>query len=341
MIGMIFDAYLHGFRWGIYMILCTLIGIPFFVLFAGKYLKLRKIVYCLCIPVLFFVLYKWGMYNFRYYQKESALQWGAVFLLISLGCDLYMLISKQINRDWKLIAMLSFIVTLITPLGSNNHIWPVLNNLFLIAPVTFWTVYRFARWGRDKLDITGHVPLFSVKAMLAGVVIAFFIQALGVGIFYVFNDGEDGSPLKFGIHVDASVPVRMLNGMKTNELQAANLSQLYEVLYGAREGETVAARMQSEGLLLYGNIPGLSYTLGQKTTLSTSWADLPSYPTETFREELGSMDKSDTPVIIFSKTVVDHPDEADEKLRILQEYMDAHGYHTEFFNDEFVIYLCD
>ena len=51
----------------------------------GRFLRLRKIVYCLCIPVLFLVLYKWGMFNLKYFQKEAALQWGAVFCWCTSG----------------------------------------------------------------------------------------------------------------------------------------------------------------------------------------------------------------------------------------------------------------
>ncbi|MDE6962185.1 MAG: hypothetical protein K2P30_00995, partial [Lachnospiraceae bacterium] len=80
----IVDAYFHGFQWMLYMLLCILPGIPFLIIGEGRFLRLRKIVYCLCIPVLFLVLYKWGMFNFKYFQKEAALQWGAVFLLVCL-----------------------------------------------------------------------------------------------------------------------------------------------------------------------------------------------------------------------------------------------------------------
>ena len=107
MILSILDAYVHGAKWAVYMVLCILPGIPFFVLWPGKYLKLRKIVYCVCIAFLFFVLGRWGMYNFRYYQKESALQWGAIFLLISIGIDIWMIGTRHLNNDWKLIGMIS------------------------------------------------------------------------------------------------------------------------------------------------------------------------------------------------------------------------------------------
>ena len=131
----ILDAYFHGLQWMLYMILCILPGIPFLVIRQERFLNLRKIVYCVCIPLLFFVLGKWGMYNFRYYQKEAALQWGAVFLLVAVGVTLWMLFTRMLDDEWRLIGCIALLMILITPLGSNNHIWPVLNHLFFIAPV--------------------------------------------------------------------------------------------------------------------------------------------------------------------------------------------------------------
>ncbi|MCR5501815.1 MAG: hypothetical protein K6F53_02270 [Lachnospiraceae bacterium] len=339
MIRSIFDAYLHGAQWGLYMAICSLVAIPFFVLFDGKWMKLRKCFFVLCIPVLFFVLGKWGMFNFRFYQKESALQWGAVFLLVSMGADLWMIASKQINYDWKLVAMLSFLTILITPLGSNNYIWPALNNLFLIAPVTCWTIYRFARWGRSHLDVTGKVPLFPVKAMLAAAVTAFFIGAVGIGCFYVFRDGEDGAALRSVVTCDGEeLPV--LRGTKTNEMNAANLSQLADHLkdhYGIGQN---ASRL----FLVYGNIPGLPCYLELPCAFSTTWPDLDSWPYESFEGELGSIEEgigsgaSSAPVIIQAKPVVDSPDENDRKLTELNAFIVRNGYEVTFFNDEFAVF---
>ena len=172
----ILNAYWTGAKWALLMLLCTVVGIPFFAIFQDRFLMLRRVVYILCIAFLFAVLWRrFGMFNFKYYQKESALQWGAVFLLISIGINIYMLFSKRVNNDWKLIGCMSLIIILISPLGSNNYIWPILNNLFIVAPVTIWMVYKFVRWGRRYLDVTGKVPVFTFKAMAASVVLMFLI----------------------------------------------------------------------------------------------------------------------------------------------------------------------
>ncbi|MCR4990814.1 MAG: hypothetical protein K6A38_08130 [Lachnospiraceae bacterium] len=330
--GMLFsivDAYLHGFKWAIYMILCILPGIPFFVLWPGRFIKLRKVVYCVCIAFLFFVLGRWGMYNFRYYQKESALQWGAIFLLISLGITIWMSFTSFLNNDWKLIGVISLINILVLPLGSNNYIWPVLNSLFFIAPVTVWISYRFVRWGRDYLDETRKVPLFAVKAMLSGVIIAFFIQSAGLCFNYVFMDGEDGVKRDHRIEGNA-----VLAGMKTTGYTAENISGITSFM------NENAQRYEGKKLLLYGDIPGMCYFLGKDCAISTTWPDLDSYPVSTMEKEIASIkgaSESNRPLIAISKNRYDDP-EITAKYGMIKDLIESDGYENVYENAAYVVF---
>lgn len=345
----IVDAYFHGFQWMLYMLLCILPGIPFLIIGEGRFLRLRKIVYCLCIPVLFLVLYKWGMFNFKYFQKEAALQWGAVFLLVCLGVTVWMLFTRMLDDEWRLIGCIALLIILITPLGSNNHIWPVLNNLFFITPVAFWMIYRFARWGRTWLDTTRKVPLFPAKAMFSGMMIAFFVQALGVGCQYVFLDGETGEPRVYKV---AANPV--LHGMHTSEMNGETLEEISRFMTEHR------AEYESKKLILYGNIPGLSYYLDKGPAIYTAWADLNTNSLERLEEELQELaglykeNHKDRPLVILSpplaaylsgeeKTIawwgVDLEScKRDEKLQAIEDYMEAGAYKQVFGNEAFVVY---
>ena len=355
MILSIFDAYLHGFKWMLYMILCILPGIPFMVLWKDKFPKLKKIVYCVCIAFLFFVLGKWGMYNFRYYQKESALQWGAIFLLLGIGISVWMMLTRALDDEWKLIGSITFIIILITPLGSNNYIWPALNNLFFVSPVIFWMVYRFVRWGRIYLDTTHKVPLFSTKAMVAAVLVAFWIQAVGVGCFYVFLDGESGE--KRSALVEDN-PV--LKGMYTTEWNAKNLEEI-SVYFSQRQSE-----YEGKKLIMYGNIPGLAYYLDRPSAVYTTWPDLDSNSLAKLEEDLDEISwdigphgkftgsAPDRPLVILASVVdlyVTGNQEAmasldsdvegykeDKKLAAIIEFMTENGYQRTYAGDAFVIY---
>ena len=344
MLGMITDAYLHGAGWMAYMVLCILPGIPFFAIQKECFPLLRKVVYCICIVFLFIVLGRWGMFNFKYYQKEAALQWGVVFLILSLGICVWMLFSRMQDCEWKLIAAMSLIVILITPLGSNNYVWPALNNLFFVAPITFWTIYRFARWGRPYLDVTGKVPLFSVKAMTMAMVVAFLIQAVGIGCNYVFLDGEDGH--KRDTTVEGS---RILRGMKTNAGNAGTLEELNTFML---ENNT---EYRNKKVILYGNIPGLSYYLHKAPAVYTSWADLDTNSYERLAEDLNTLNQTMTeenrPLVIFSEEIMAQVLDLQEngmtgegsvweqKLKAILDFMTENEYQMVFENEKYAVFV--
>lgn len=348
MVLSILDAYVHGFQWMLYMILCVLPGIPFLVIEKQLFLRTRKVIYCLCIPVLFWVLGKWGMYNFRYYQKESALQWGAVFLLMALAELIWMLFTRMLDDEWRLIGCIGFVIILITPLGSNNHIWPVLNNLFFISPVIFWMVYRLARWGRPYMDITEKVPLFPVKAMMSAILIAFFVQAVGIGCFYVFRDGETGEERFYKVTEN-----HVLRGMRTSEMNSETLEEIS--IFMAENN----AQYADKELILYGDIPGLSYYLDKPPAIDTAWADLNTYPVSRFTEELSEIaaltnENGERPLVILAPQIAAYLSEddtlmawwgtdkescdQDEKLKALGRFMEDGAYVQVFANEAFVIY---
>lgn len=349
MVLAILDAYFHGFRWMLYMILCILPGIPFLEIRKEYLPGVRKAVYCICIPVLFFVLGKWGMFNFRYFQKEAALQWGAVFLLVAFGVTLWMLYTKMLDDEWRLIGCIALIVILITPLGSNNHIWPVLNNLFFIVPVVFWMVYRFVRWGRIYLDTTGKVPFFPMKAMLSGILAAFFVQALGIGFGYVFLDGETGQERTYKVTGNS-----VLQGMYTNEMNAETLEEISAFMTENK------SEYEEKKLILYGNIPGLAYYLDMAPAIYTTWADLNTSSLSQLRDELtelshsGGAEGKRRPLVIltpklsaylsqnqdamaFWGTDVEACD-GDEKLKAIWNFMAENDYAEVFSNEAFTLY---
>lgn len=345
----ILDAYLHGFKWMLYMLLCILPGIPFFIIKEELFLGVRKVIYCVCIPVLFVVLGKWGMFNFKYYQKEAALQWGAMFLLVSFAVLIWMLYTRMLDDEWRLIGCISLLVILVTPLGSNNHIWPVLNNLFFIVPVIFWMIYRFARWGRTYLDATGKVPLFPVKAMVSGILIAFFVQAFGIGCFYVFLDGETGERRGYKV---SDNPV--LQGMHTNEMNAETLEEISAFMIENK------AEYADKKLILYGNIPGLAYYLDKPPAIYTAWADLNTSSLRQLQEELATISgllekgEAERPLVILIPELAAYLSgdqevmafwgidaehyRQDAKLSAIQEFMVKNDYQQVFVNEAFVLY---
>lgn len=75
---------------------------------------------------------------------------------------------------------------MITPIGSNNETYPNMNNLFLVAPVTFWMGYRLL------LKLRRLPYSFACRAMLVCVAVVFLIQSTGFGVRAVFRDSIEG-----------------------------------------------------------------------------------------------------------------------------------------------------
>lgn len=330
MVGAIGDAYLHGMGWLLYMVLCILPGIPFLMIRKNQFQRVRKILYCVGILLLFAVLERWGMYNLKYYQKESALQWAVVFLLLSFGNMIWMLFTKSADIHWKLIAAINMIVLLVTPLGSNNHVWPVINNLFLAAPVTLWTIYKFARWGKQYIGTENTpIPLFPVKAMQMAIVAALLVQSIGIGCFYVFRDGEGGEPRDTRITQN---PVA--KGMYTTRKNAKNLEELTLFLAG-RQTEA------EQKLILYGDIPALSYYLDMDTAIFTSWPDLDTSSAKRLEEDLlglsGGEGTKEEVILIFSASLSEEQANSGKK-KLLEAFMASNPYQEVFRNEQFIVY---
>ena len=90
------------------------------------------------------------------------------------------------RRD-KLLSLMVLLVILITPIGSNNETYPNMNNLFLVAPVTFWMGYRLL------LKLRRLPYSFACRAMLVCVAVVFLIQSTGFGVRFFGTASRDKS----------------------------------------------------------------------------------------------------------------------------------------------------
>ncbi|MDR0219831.1 MAG: hypothetical protein LBI54_00310 [Lachnospiraceae bacterium] len=329
MIETIFDAYIFGGKWLLIMAFCVLPGLPFMRMRLGGELP-KKIAYCLAIVFLFYAFSRIGMYNFTYYQKDSALCWALVFILLSLTSMVWMLFSHQIDVHWKLLAAMGIVVIIVTPLGSNSDLWPVINNLFFVAPITIWHIYKLVRFTPPLVGPASfRVPLFPLKAMLAAIVVAVGVQSLGVGIFHVYRDGEDGEARNTRIAGND-----VLRGMRTT---AANAAALREITAFAQPYPA------DTDLILFGNIPSLSYYLNRPSALSSPWPILDSFDPQQFGRELDDMAgwvdiKGKTrPLIILATELPSWATVAD-KQAALEAFMAKQGYNEVFRNEAFIAY---
>lgn len=295
-----------------------------------------KVGYCLLLAVLLRFYWGRGMFTFRYYDYSSIYDPTVLMLLVTIGMAVFSLIKKGTATERKILAVAVLLEIFLTPLGSNNHLYPIINNLFLAAPFLLWAVY----------DVDSH---FAWRYPLVGLVTLVLVQSIGFHATFAFNDGVFGEPR------DRQVPLpEKVAGVWTNQEKSVLLEEL--VRFVKEEDLT------GHNVICYGDIPGLSYLLDMPPALSTGWPDLTSYRMEEYLRDMEDVEAAyeaggKLPAIIVSTPVAAYLSDdgeaiawfgvdmeacaADEKLQILGAFLGEHGYVECFGNAGYVVYRAE
>lgn len=304
-----------------------------------------RLLFCGSIVVLFRWWHAIGVFNVKYYTYESMYQWVVVFLLFTIFAVGFVLVSKKFTRNEKLFAAMVLVVIAVTPLGSNNHLYPNINNMFLVCPFALMFFGRFLRYVRESGGLTvggkWKISLFPAGAMFAAFLAATVMQCLLFGLVFTFRDGMQGEIRNTKIEKNT-----ILKGMVTNELTAQSI-------------ESLTAFVEEEGLsdrsvILYGMIPGVSYMLDMPPAISTSWPDLESYNYEVMAQDMRNLrenpPENGRPLIILGN----NPERfvrgeqlteeelkqcfLNEKWELIYEYMLEQGYEKVYEDWVFYVY---
>ena len=339
--------YLQNMIWLCYLVFFVLLGILVFTFWPKKLARLGKAGYVCCVFAGFYFLMMRGMYNMKYSTKESVFQWAVFLLSATIIADVVTIFRKKVENRDKLIAGLGILVILITPLGSNNHLYSSINNLFLVAPFTLYQLYRFLRWLPGQFAFTGTrlvqqlqakgkgqllskitLSMFPVKAMILGMLFMLVVQSIGFGIGYVFSESNGGENLHTKIENND-----ILKGMYTSPDRAEVLSGLS--LY-VQEQE-----LKGQEMILYGQIPALSYYLEMPFAI-TSWPDLRSYNYTVMESDLEALshrieEGAAVPVILLEAGCMDRDRGEDRKLDLLMDWASRYSYEITFENEKFIM----
>ena len=333
MLFAIVDAYFVAFRWLLYPLALTIAGLFAFRMVRNHriLIKTGAVLYFIGMLLLLRVLYGRGMFNLKYYTYESMFQWVAIFLILSIVTMLMVMTQKEHQAEEKMLAFIILLVILVTPLGSDNYLYPIINHLFLIAPISLY-------WMLQK----GKNAALPVKMMLAMILAVTLIQSIAFGYTFVFRDGTQGEALTTEMTNN-----RVLKGMKTSEQKAAMLSSVTKYVYDND--------LTGNEVILYGNIPAMSCFLEMPAALTTSWPDLATYRVESMKAELEQLKKEDEmPVIMLSAGVAAWMSEDleemtkleitpekyqnDDKVELIRQFIMEQQYSEVYANDMFVIY---
>lgn len=361
MLSGMFKDYIKGLYWLIFAAAgAALLYLIYFIKKKAAPQKGRIPYALICIAVCCILIrFYWGrgMFNFGYYDYPSIYQWAVLFLLLTAGCAVYLIVSKKQSIEDKVLALLILIQMFVTPLGSNNELYPIINNLFIAAPFTLWVC---AGWFINSRRTKAYDIHFPWQSMIAALIIMLLIQSIGFHINFVFNDGVWGE--KRDTLVTEIPKGKGIYTTKDNaELLTDLVNYAMENNFAGRE------------VILYDELPGLSYLLDMPAAISTSWPDLDSYRLEQFEHDMelvrlniennGNMEngglengglENSRPIVIVSSAIAAYRGEdaeayewfgvdvdayaSDEKLGILLQFLDDYNYEETFCNMKYAIY---
>jgi len=333
MVIAIFQGYLEGLIWFLKIVAAGFFGVALFVLVPKRFRFIASVVYAAGVLLFIKWLYHVKMFDFNYRYYLSVYRWVAVFLVVTLILVAVTVISKRYSHQEKLLAVLVLIVLGITPLGSNNQLYPNINFLFLIAPFHLFMLYRFISSGFQK---ESRSAFDAVRILTVVFVLAFLFQSLMFGLQFVFNEGYSGEKRDTKIKNND-----IISQMLTTHSNGENLQELDDFIQ--------LEELSGKPVFLLGDIPGLSYFLHMPFAISSPWADLPSFSYDKFKMELEGLEQK--PVIIvtseiadwitddknLSKENVEAFSQSDKKL-LLKEYIEKNKYTLTYSNEGYGVF---
>ncbi|MDE7206068.1 MAG: hypothetical protein K2N90_02725 [Lachnospiraceae bacterium] len=296
----------------------------------NKITLIIKALYLLGMPVLLRLCYGRGMFDFDYSAFFSMYKWVTVYLLLVMLACVWTLFSSNVKEDSKLWAVFLLVIIWITPLGSNNGLYPIINNLFLVAPVS---VYLFAQcFGTFKTDTKFRADRrFAIVSVCVLILLGTMVQSILFGYRFVFHDAEAAVEKETLTELKCSAAA---NGLKTTSEKKQAIEDLDNFLYDSG--------LNKKQVILYGDIPAMAYILDMEPAVFTTWADLDSNRLSLLAQELDILyQNGETPVVILGKEALDirvQKGKADPKLDAINAFMEASDYEMLYENSLFAVY---
>ncbi len=322
-----------------------------------KEFKVSKTVYvasALWLIFIYIVMLEWmkrkRFITFVYTGYECMFFPAIVFLLIALIVCLIQILKKANSIDTKLFSMLLICILLITPIGSNNSVYPILNNLFLIAPYILWQTFRFVFFAfgtekecateqdkRSNLKITDcYKPLACGLGIITAV---FLIQSICFGAFFIYSEGKGYLQAKYTI--------------ENNEVLA-------HIRMNRRDAEWIQAftdyvncnELQGTEVISFDVGPGISYYFSMPSAFNP-WCDLHSYTADQMEKDMSKLrlrmntKERERPVIVLSRFYSSYAESVmknsqielteeeldkimDPKWSMIFDFMQEQGYSKDF-----------
>lgn len=273
-----------------------------------------------------------GMFNFDYTAYLSIYKWVTVYLLVTIALCIWILIRKSADQTLKLWSVFMLVTIFITPLGSNNGLYPIINNLFLAAPVSvlfLLEAFRAADGIAEKYK-KAEIP-FVLKAVVCFVTVCTLIQSVFFGIGFVFHDTKAIGEERVTLRLQSGTAV---NGLRTTASKAEQLEELDRFL--------TENNLTLNSVILYGDVPALAYIFDMESAVFTTWADLDSNALARLEQDLDKIDGA-YPVVILGETAVRGLTGEDgmsyKKLITIKDFMQKNHYTEVYTGDAYRVFV--
>lgn len=335
--AMIMDTlrvYIQYSKWFIFGVLLVVGGLLLFKILEDKFVLAKKCIFVALMVALVYLFLKMGMFTLNYRGYESIFGWGVMLLTVCLFLGAGIILSKRRSNEEKVMACIVCVIILITPLGSNNHLYSPMNNLFLVAPFFINYIWQLISCEKRSMmlgKISINLSAYKIAFVLLACVI--FVQSFLFGLNFVFRDGVGGEDREYQI---SNNPV--LSNMYTTRENGENLQQLNDYL--------VKNDLIGSDAVLFGNVPSLAFYFELNPVLSSTWPDLSSYSVDKFKTEIDRLSKEDAmPMVLLSANPSDtgqtdsSSNSLKEKMQYLQSFMEEKQYECVFTNEAFMLYI--
>ncbi|MBR0091250.1 MAG: hypothetical protein IJP92_06100 [Lachnospiraceae bacterium] len=307
MLGLIAGAYGRTLSHMAILIPCIAAGVVMFVWKKDSFVQIKRLLYMAGIGLLCVFYFKQGVFTFNYWYYDCMFQAAMMFVIFAVllfVLDIAGLLGG--HEQERLLSLTALMIILITPLGSDNYTYPVLNNLFLVAPAALGT---FRRAQRKTLASRHREAHFTWGSMMAAMALVLFVQGSIFHAVFVYGGEKD-------VRYDTKITgIPKAEGMITSEEKAGRLENLYAFL--------AAQELTGKPTLLFGDIPGMSYLFDLPPAIFTTWPDLDSNSVERFDTALGALDT--LPQVLVSSELIGATQQ-ERKEVLLQTFLLQRAY---------------
>ncbi|MBE5867399.1 MAG: hypothetical protein E7293_00345 [Lachnospiraceae bacterium] len=343
--------YLQNLYWVKWLVVLVIAGVFGFMVLPGRFTRMKKIGFAgLTLSAVGWLYYR-GFCSLIFSDYNAMLRPGILFLMLCLVVCGLLILGRKTAKETKLAAGLVVLVILLTSLGSNNGVFPSLNNLFIAAPFTLWQIYLFCR-SKAEYGLPGlkkvKLIFYPAKAMAVSFLLVFLFQSIGFGTGFVFVEAAGAK------NIDTKVENNdILEGIWMSADRAEWMTQISA--YVSEQG------LKGKEMIPYGELPALTYYL-QMPPAFNSWSDLRSYGVEAMEEDLEELrseiaEGKEKPVVIVENTYMvwensgraglvemglpEHKVtqvETDVKWELLKSFMEEYSYRQTFGNEKFTVF---